>query len=165
MRHLLAALLAIAVGCGNATETAHQAEPIPSPTPAHTIPATPPPAPTASSSPTATETAVYETASGLECYTKLSADVQYEHGMAVAEEDVEGFSTLGEAVSDWWENRPDRYRDPDDPLTRSPEEANTVAFRDERGNAQLLLHGEQFSKGVWAVGRAEFCSSSIGKIR
>lgn len=95
--------------------------------------------------------------SGLGCYTDLAADIQYEHGFGVPLEDIVGFATLEEAVSDWWENRPDRYRDPEAPLTRSSVEDNKAAFRDERGNAQLMLYGERFSNGVWTVGRAEFC--------
>ena len=156
---LLAALLAVVISCDSTTDTARQAEPSPLPTLALTIAATPSPTPalTASLSPTATEPVVYETPSGLACYSELSADIQYEHGLGVPLEDIAGFATFEEAVSEWWENRPDRYRDPDAPLTRSPVEDNKAVFRDERGNAQLLLHGERYSNGVWTVGRAEFC--------
>ena len=93
----------------------------------------------------------------MECYTDMASAIRYEHGLGVALEDVVGFSTLEEAVSDWWEHRPDRFRDPEEPLTRSPIEDNKVAFRDERGNAQLLLLGEEFGNGLWAVGYAENC--------
>lgn len=87
----------------------------------------------------------------------MASAIQYEHGLGVALEDVVGFSTLDEAVSDWWVNRPDRFRNPEEPLTRSPAEDNKVAFRDEHGNAQLLLLGEKFDNGVWTVGYAENC--------
>lgn len=159
MRLLLAALLAVAFGCGNGADTARQPDPTHSPTPAHTVPATPTSSlvPTASVSPTATKTVAYETPSGLACYSELSADIQYEHGLGVPLEDIVGFATFEEAVSVWWENRPDRYRNPEAPLTRSPVEDDKAVFRDQQGNAQLLLYGERFSNGVWTVGRAEFC--------
>ena len=38
-------------------------------------------------------------------------------------------------------------------------EDNEAAFRDQRGNTQLLLHGNFFGNGLWTIGRAEFCSA------
>lgn len=153
MRWLLAGLLIIAAaGCGSAAKTAHQ----PDLTPPRTIAATPTSA--TSPSPTTTQTVILETSSGLACYTDKVAHNLYEYGHGVSsEDDIEGLPTLEEAVSDWWDDRPDVFRNQENPLTQSPMGQSTVAFRDEHGNAQLLLYGEQASNGVWNIASAEFC--------
>ena len=51
----------------------------------------------------------------------------------------------------------------DEPLVRSLTEGNEAAFRDGRGNAQLVLIGEGFSNGVWAVAIAAECLASLTK--
>ena len=149
---MLAVLVVVAASCGSATEIARQ----PDPTPPPTISATP--IPTASPSPTATQTVVHETSSGLACYTDRVAHNLYEYGHGFASEDeIEGFPTLEEAVSDWWDDRPDIFMNQESPLTQSPMDRSMVAFRDEHGNTQLLLYGEQASNGVWNIASAEFC--------
>lgn len=156
MRPILAVLLAIAVGCASGADTAQRPDPTSSPTPALTNLATPTLTPTATPSSTATGTAIYVTASGLECYTELTADIQYEPGM-VDEGEFEGFSTFEEAVTDWWENGPGKYSSPNEPLTQSFMEGNKAGFRDKHGNTQLHLYGEQIINSFWAISRAEFC--------
>ena len=153
MRWLLAGLLVIvAAGCGSTTKTDHQTDPTPPPTISATS------IPTASPSPTATHTVILETSSGLACYTDKVAHNLYEYGHGFASEDeIEGFPTLEEVVSDWWDDRPDVFRSQENLLTQSPMDGSIVAFRDEHGNAQLLLHGEQASNGVWNIASAEFC--------
>ena len=159
VRCLLAGLLVItATGCGSADNAAQQPVPISSPTPALTNLATPTLSPTATPSSTATGTAIYVTASGLECYTTLSADIEYEPGM-VDEGEFEGFSTFEEAVTDWWENGPGKYSSPNEPLTQSFMEGNKAGFRDKHGNTQLHLYGEQIINGLWAISRAELCDN------
>ena len=158
MRPLLSVLLAIAVGCSSGADTAQRPDHTSSPTPALTNLATPTLAPTAPPTPPATETAVYVTASGLECYTEMSADVEYEPGM-VDEGEFEGFSTFEEAVTDWWENGPGKYKSPNEPLTLSSIEGNKAGFRDKHGNTQLNLYGEQIINDLWAISRAEVCDN------
>ena len=101
---------------------------------------------------------IYETSSGLACYTDKVAHNLYGHGFA-SEDEIEGFPTLEEAVSDWWDDRPDVFRNEERPLTQSPIDGSMVDFRDEHGNAQLILYGEQASNGVWNIASAEFCST------
>ncbi len=153
---MLAVLVVIAVSCGSGADTAQLPDPTSTPTPPLTSLVTPTLAPTATPSSTATGTAVYVTASGLECYTEMTADVEYEPGM-VDEGEFEGFPTFEEAVADWWENGPGKYNSPNEPLTQSSMEANKAGFRDKRGNIQLHLYGEQFINGLWAISRVEFC--------
>ena len=101
---------------------------------------------------------IFETSSGLGCYTDRVTHNLYEYGHGVASEnEIEGFPTLEEAVSDWWDDRPDMFRNEDESLTGYPEEGSKVAFRDEDGNAQLLLYGEQANNGAWNIASAEFC--------
>lgn len=158
VRSLLAVLLVVAAGCGSTTETAHQSDVIASPTPVHANPVSPTLDLTESPSPIATKEVIYETQSGLACYTDTVAHHLTGHGPNVPEADgVEGFSTLEEAVSGWWERRPDRFRNPEEPLFRSPIDGSVVAFRDRNGNAQLLLYGEQVVNGVWIIASAENC--------
>ncbi|WP_419846952.1 hypothetical protein [Candidatus Poriferisocius sp.] len=96
------------------------------------------------------------TAKGLECYSEMSADVDYGPGM-VDEGEFEGFSTFGEAVSDWWENGPGKCNSPNEPLTLSSMDGSKAGFRDKQGNTQLHLYGEQIINGQWAISRAEVC--------
>ena len=149
---MLAVLVVVAASCSSATETTHQPDPTPPPTiSAASIP-------TASPSPTATHTVIFETSSGLACYTDKVAHNLYEYGHGFASGDeIGGFPTLEEAVSDWWNDRPDVFRSQKNPLSQSPMDRSMVAFRDEHGNAQLLLYGEQASNGVWNIASAEFC--------
>ena len=107
-------------------------------------------------SPTA-ERQLLVTTSGLACSTPSVAHDLYEYGHDVSEQETEGFHTLEDAVLYWWENRPDMFRNAEDPLIRSPAEGSRVAFRDKDGNAQVLLYGEQASNGVWNVASAEYC--------
>ena len=101
---------------------------------------------------------IYETSSGLECYSDKVAHNLYEYGHGLAlEDEIEGFPTLEEAVSDWWDDRPDVFRNEERPLTQSPMDESTVAFHDRHGNAQLLLYGEQASTGVWNIASAKYC--------
>ncbi len=155
---MLAVLVVIAVSCGSGADTAQRPDSTSTPTPALTNLATPTLAPTAPPTPPATETAVFVTASGLECYTEMTADVEYEPGM-VDEGEFEGFPTFEEAVADWWENGPGKYNSPNEPLTQSSMEANKAGFRDKHGNTQLLLYGEQIINSLWAISRAEVCWS------
>ena len=124
------------------------ADPTSAPTPTY-----PTPAPT----PTSGEPLVHETSSGLACDTDLYADTIYEPNFVAGEGEPEGFVTFEEAVSGWWENRPDRYRDGKDPLFRDAIDNTKVAFRNREGHARLQLYGQQASNGLWNIGRAEFC--------
>lgn len=156
MRPILAVLLAIAVGCASGADTAQRPDPTSSPTPVLNNLSPPTLAPTAPPSPTATRAAIFVTASGLECYTEMSADTYYEPGM-VDEGEFEGFSTFEEAFTDWWENGPGKYNSPNEPLTQSFLEGNKAGYRDKHGNIQLHLYGEEIINGLWAISRAEFC--------
>ncbi len=168
-----AALIAVACGASDdtaipdptsvpleATVTAAQVTAEPSPdtpiptvaAPTATIPAdTPTPEPT-----------LYLHSSGLACYGEYSQSWHYDFFTG----DVVGFPTPDEAATHWWQNESEarwwHSRDGTssisaEDLTQHPSQDNSVAFRDARGNAQILVYATQLQDSGWIIDTGQAC--------
>lgn len=100
--------------------------------------------------------------SGLACYGERSVGWTYNLDPDL----VVGFPSEDEAATHWWQNESEarwwHSRDGTDTisaedLTQHPSQDHTVAFRDAKGNAQIVVYAAQLPDGSWIIDQGTAC--------